>query len=821
MRNLLQSIIFLFCINIFSQTNNFNDCVGAIPICGDEPISYDPKGSGLNDFSSPNNFPPSCQFTESASLWLKIKVATKGTLSFTIAPNNNIDDYDFAIYKPESSCNDLGRSIRCSSTNPQAAGVSALTGLRDSENDTSEGPGTLGNGFVKSLSVETGEIYYIFINNYSQRNGFQLSWGGTASLDCNITCDLGIDVEKDACNTNTFDLNELETEVKNGDDQLDIIFYKTLRDAQNNITRNQITGTTYTTQNESETIYAKITNEENCVDYKTVKLNSVNFQVNNETFYFCEDDSSPSIMLENNYSNAQLNWYDSESSNTPIYTGTTFNPPLVTHDYFIQFTHNKISCTSSKAKISVIVEPKPTLSINTLYTNWFYNQTVNLQAIGNGLTYQWSGPNTTSTDPEIKFIASSDQKGTYTVTSKQNSACETSTSIDLNIYQDVESYLGEDVILCNDSQFKLSYPSIDGFQYKWSTGESTNEISITKEGTYQLTVTTPDGNQSTGEINITFLPNIELSITTPYNHYFYGDEMNLSVNTNVKDLTNFSYEWTLPNSNTIMEGETILIPIESEEQTGVYTVTGTTSENCIAQNNLNITTYIDVETALGDDIYLCKDQIITLSYPIDGLTYQWNNGETTQSIEINEEGTYQLTVTTPDGNQSTGTISIIASNLQLNEVYTCFNQIIAQAKGGTAPYQYSLDGINYQDNPLFTNIQSSGNYQIHIKDANSCEVKTDYTFIQSFVLHQLFSPNGDHINDEWNLSALRGCNKIDVKIFDRYGRFIYRMNSNNLIWNGKVGNKVLPSNTYWYHIDFNDGITPSIKSHITIKRVKN
>lgn len=131
--------------------------------------------------------------------------------------------------------------------------------------------------------------------------------------------------------------------------------------------------------------------------------------------------------------------------------------------------------------------------------------------------------------------------------------------------------------------------------------------------------------------------------------------MNLSVNTNVKDLTNFSYEWTLPNSNTIiMEGETILIPIESEEQTGVYTVTGTTSENCIAQNNLNITTYIDVETALGDDIYLCKDQIITLSYPIDGLTYQWNNGETTQSIEINEEGTYQLTVTTPDGNQSTG-----------------------------------------------------------------------------------------------------------------------------------------------------------------------
>ncbi|MFV0237920.1 MAG: T9SS type B sorting domain-containing protein [Flavobacteriales bacterium] len=38
------------------------------------------------------------------------------------------------------------------------------------------------------------------------------------------------------------------------------------------------------------------------------------------------------------------------------------------------------------------------------------------------------------------------------------------------------------------------------------------------------------------------------------------------------------------------------------------------------------------------------------------------------------------------------------------------------------------------------------------------------------------------------------------------------------MWNGRVDGKPVPSNTYWFAIDFKDNVTPTIKSHITIKR---
>ncbi|MBL0134201.1 MAG: SprB repeat-containing protein [Chitinophagaceae bacterium] len=48
--------------------------------------------------------------------------------------------------------------------------------------------------------------------------------------------------------------------------------------------------------------------------------------------------------------------------------------------------------------------------------------------------------------------------------------------------------------------------------------------------------------------------------------------------------------------------------------------------------------------------------------------------------------------------------------------------ITASATGGTAPLQYSLDGVTYQASTLFTN-KSAGTYTLYVKDANGC-IKT-------------------------------------------------------------------------------------------------
>ncbi|MBX2844657.1 MAG: hypothetical protein KTR13_00470, partial [Saprospiraceae bacterium] len=186
--------------DLWAQTT---DCVGAFPVCGNGDINLNSNGIGANDFAASGNNPPSCQFVESQSLWLFIRIKQSGTLGFDLIPTNNTgpnrDDYDFAVYGPNRSCTNLGSNIRCSSTNPQNANVQAETGMNGAETDLFEGPGEDGNGFVQWLDVVAGETYYILIDNFSENEGFELRWTGSALLEDRITkeeggVDLGPDI---------------------------------------------------------------------------------------------------------------------------------------------------------------------------------------------------------------------------------------------------------------------------------------------------------------------------------------------------------------------------------------------------------------------------------------------------------------------------------------------------------------------------------------------------------------------------------------------------------------------------------------------------
>jgi gliding motility-associated-like protein len=69
----------------------------------------------------------------------------------------------------------------------------------------------------------------------------------------------------------------------------------------------------------------------------------------------------------------------------------------------------------------------------------------------------------------------------------------------------------------------------------------------------------------------------------------------------------------------------------------------------------------------------------------------------------------------------------------------------------------------------------------------------------------VFSPNGDGINDQWqipNLSTYFGC---EVNVYNRYGQPVFGSKGYATPWDGKINGVAAPVATYYYIIDLKNG----------------
>lgn len=164
-----------------SQLFSQNNCVNYILVCGNQSISLNVSGGGTQEISNSSW----CFSQENNSIWLKFTIQSSGTLGFNLIPaSTNInEDYDFMIFGPNVTCSNLGSPIRCSSTNPAAAGSpNNNTGLKASSTDFSEGPGNLGDNWLAMLNVTAGQSYFLLIDRPIGNAAFTLNWTGTAGL---------------------------------------------------------------------------------------------------------------------------------------------------------------------------------------------------------------------------------------------------------------------------------------------------------------------------------------------------------------------------------------------------------------------------------------------------------------------------------------------------------------------------------------------------------------------------------------------------------------------------------------------------------------
>ena len=153
---------------------------------------------------------------------------------------------------------------------------------------------------------------------------------------------------------------------------------------------------------------------------------------------------------------------------------------------------------------------------------------------------------------------------------------------------------------------------------------------------------------------------------------------------------------------------------------------------------------------------------------------------------------------------------------EISEDFAESQSITVNATGTGGDYEYQIDNGSYQESPVFDNI-TSGLHIITVRDRNGCGL----TITDAIVINypHFFTPNGDGINDTWNIKDLRDQPISIIYIYDRYGKMIKKVKPSGAGWDGTFENNLLPADDYWFSVNYQkDGDEKEFKAHFALKR---
>ena len=177
-----------------------------------------------------------------------------------------------------------------------------------------------------------------------------------------------------------------------------------------------------------------------------------------------------------------------------------------------------------------------------------------------------------------------------------------------------------------------------------------------------------------------------------------------------------------------------------------------------------------------------------LQYP--SLTFDWYK-ETSptmsvfvssgSSLNVNEPGTYAVTITTTKGCSKTRSIEVLPSSIPTIDSVDFTDGVemtsVVVNVSGSGSYEYAIDNpLNgYQDSNVFLMV-SAGIHRLYVRDKNGCGSTEKNISVIGFP--KFFTPNGDGFNDRWHLTGINSATKLksDVYIFDRFGKLLIQLN---------------------------------------------
>jgi uncharacterized repeat protein (TIGR01451 family)/gliding motility-associated-like protein len=258
--------------------------------------------------------------------------------------------------------------------------------------------------------------------------------------------------------------------------------------------------------------------------------------------------------------------------------------------------------------------------------------------------------------------------------------------------------LGSDTLVCGSSL--LLDAGNAGSAFSFSTGATSQTITVTTSGKYYVTVTNGCGGVTTDTINVVISP---------------PPSVNLGVDDTVCGTAilnagnpGSSFMWS-----TGEKIQSIAVSLS-----GTYYVNVTTAAGCSASDTVNITIRPVPSVNLGTDTARCGGSV-TLDAGNPGSTYLWSTGATTQTINVTTSGNYSVNVTNGFGCTGSDNINVnFTSSLKVDlgkDTARCGGSVTLDAGNSGSTYLWNTGSTSRTISALV-----SGTYFVTVTNSFGC-----------------------------------------------------------------------------------------------------
>ncbi len=604
-----------------------------------------------------------------------------------------------------------------------------------------------------------------------------------------ITKNQGTKCDNNNDGAEVYDLTKLYNDIYSGTDAVSFNFYLNY-DAATDTFLDYVNNPAQFPIDTNTTVYAKVTNTNNCSSvskiviitdfYRAIKLNQdavlkkcdIDFNLQ-EKFDLTEATSQIFNQSQNSVqlSNITITYHATEieaNAGTPQinFIQTTLQSQIIV---WARFTNNSGCYSVAPILLKTYLPPKAiNSSITVCDSNLDGNYEVDLTA------YQTQMVNLV--DPENMFsyylTQANARAGTNAIANPSN---YTANPFPAQIWVRVENIPG-----CMDTA---------SITFNFGT-----KISLLNAGPFNLNNVCDTGNDGAETLNLTQFENqIENSGATL--QYFSSlSDMNNGLNA-IANPTNYAFNATASN-----------IIYVKVSKTGF----------CPNFTTINVSLKPTPMFSM-DDTYFCpyNNGSVDIQPNFSGLniaSYKWISpsgkvlSTSNQLLDVNVAGTYTIEVIATNGCPFTTTFNVKAYEVPVITQLVPNGNSYTVIATGSQPILYSINGTTWQTSNIFNNLPV-GVTTFYVRfDGSDCLGLTKQGLMLS--LNNAITPNGDGYNDTWyvkNLNVFEGQN-ASLQIFDRYGKMVFEQNSaTELIWDGKIQGRPLPTQSYWYVLKLPDG----------------